>query len=135
MRPVNEQQLSRHLPENVSKSTLRRLLQVCLDFSPAESVELPENERQVYELYLEKLTASEIASFLQVSIQNIIDVLEAISREGRKIDFRTLIEQKKFNRIGSELANNSDVVAVHKVLPEAELAEVLLVSRILSASI
>ncbi len=135
VRPVNEQQLSRHLPENVSKSTLRRLLQVCLDFSPAESVELPENERQVYELYLEKLTASEIASFLQVSIQNIIDVLEAISREGRKIDFRTLIEQKKFNRIGSELANNSDVVAVHKVLPEAELAEVLLVSRILSASI
>lgn len=134
LRPSTEEEISRSLPEIKTKEILRRLSQVCRDFAPAETIDLPENERQIYELYLEKTTASEIASFLQTSYQSVIDTLEGIQAKGFNIDFRCLVGKKRFDLIASELDRATTPVEAHKGLPDYELAEVILVSKILSAS-
>ena len=133
-RPSSEEEVSRCLPQVSSKQIIRRLLQVCLDFAPSDNIELPENERKIYELYLEKLTAAEISSFLQISVQNVVDVLERIEEKGYSIDFTALLDKKNFKLIASELAKTNDPIAVHKSLPDCELAEVILVSKILNAT-
>jgi len=133
-RPITEEQITRYLPQASSQEVIRRLLQVCMDFAPAEKIELPENERQIYELYLEKLTAVEIASYLQTSLQIVIDVLDRIHDKGYPIDFSSLINKKRLALISSELRRENDPVSVHTALPDCELAEVMLVSRILTAS-
>jgi hypothetical protein len=133
-RPSSEEEVSRCLPQVSSKQIIRRLLQVCLDFAPSDNIELPENERKTYELYLEKLTAAEISSFLQISVQNVVDVLERIEEKGYSIDFNVLLDKNDFKLIASELAKTNDPIAVHKSLPDCELAEVILVSKILNAT-
>lgn len=133
-RPSTEEEISRYLPEIKTKEIIRRLSQVCMDFAPAEKIDLPENERQIYELYLERLTASEIASFLQTSYQSVIDTLEGIQEKGHNIDYKSLVDQRTFDLIASELNKATAPVEAHKVLPDYELAEVILVSKILSAS-
>jgi len=133
-RPTTEEQIVHYLPQVNSREIILRLLQVCRDFAPAEEIDLPENERQIYELYLEKLTAAEIGSFLQTSLQNVIDVLERIHENGCSIDFRSLIDRKRLALIASELNRVNDPVEAHNALPDCELAEVMLVSKILTAS-
>ncbi len=135
VRPTNEEEISRYLPQINSQKINKRILQVCLDFAPSEKIELPENERQIYELYLEKITAAEIASFLQISLQNVIDVLEGIRGKGHVINFKSLIDKKTFVLISSELLKTKDTVSAHNALPDCELAEIMLVSKILSGSL
>ncbi len=133
-RPSTEEELARFLPQTNSTEIIRRLLQVCLDFAPAERIELPENERQIYELHLEKLTADEIASHLQTSLQSVVDVLERIQMNGHAIDLKSLIDKNKFTLIASELSRTKEPTEAHKALKDCELAEIMLVSKILSAS-
>lgn len=133
-RPSTEEEMSRYVSQACSKEIIQRLLQVCQDFAPEEKIELPENERQIYELYLEKLTAVEIASCLQTSLQGVIDVLERIQKNGHAIDLKNLIDKKTFVLIASELERSQEPTEAHKALKDFELAEVFLVSKILSAS-
>jgi len=132
-RPSTETELIRYLPQTNSKEIIKRFMQVCIDFAPAENIELQENERQIYELYLEQFTASEIASSLQTSIQNVIDVIGQIHKRGYKIDFKKLIDKRKLSRITSELGKVKNPAEAHKELPDCELSEVILVSKILNA--
>jgi ATP-dependent DNA helicase RecQ len=133
-RPSTEEEISRFLPDVNSKEIIQRLLQVCQDFAPTEKIELPENERRIYELYLEKLPADEIASYLEISIQSVIDILEQIRNNGYAINLNSLIDRKKFALIASELSKTKEPTEAHKALKDCEMAEVMLVSKILSAS-
>ncbi|HUI29560.1 MAG TPA: RecQ family ATP-dependent DNA helicase [Candidatus Acidoferrales bacterium] len=134
-RPSAEEEIVRYLPRVNSRDILRRLLQVCSDFAPSEKIHLPENERRIYELYLEKLTAAEIASLMQLSLQNVIDVFDLIKSNGYEVNFKNLIEKKRFKLITSQLEKTRNPVDAHAVLPDCELAEVILVSRVLSVSL
>ncbi len=129
--PRDEKEIAKHFSNPPLKSIEERLLQVCLDFAPAEEVELSEPERKIYELFLEKFTAVEIALALSSSVQSVIETIEHIKDRGCKIDPISLVDKTKFALIKSELLKGKDLVAVHKAVQDAELAEVMLVSRIL----
>ncbi len=136
-RPADKDEIRNYLPQNGmnSNTIAQRMLQVCLDFAPAKDVGLSEMERKVYELFLEKLTAVEIAAVLSTSLQNVIEILENLKERGFNIDLHSLIEKDKFALIKSELAKTKDVVAARKAAGDCELAEVVLVSKLLSASV
>lgn len=135
-RPVNESDIVEYLPPQGANSEVieRRLLQVCLDFAPTEGIELSGEERKIYELFLEKLTAVEIASALSISVQSVIETLERVKDRGCEIDLQRLIGKERFALIRSELLKKKDEIAAHKAVQDCELAEVMLVARILSAS-
>ncbi|MFZ1082063.1 MAG: RecQ family ATP-dependent DNA helicase, partial [Candidatus Kryptoniota bacterium] len=130
-RPRNAKGLAMYFSNPHSSAIEERLLQVCLDFAPAEDIELSESERKIYELFLEKFTAVEIASVLSSSVQSVIETIEHIKDRGCKIDPASLVDKAKFALIKSELLKGKDLVSVHKAVQNAELAEVMLVSRIL----
>jgi DNA-binding CsgD family transcriptional regulator len=125
-----------YLPPRGANSEVveRRLLQVCLDFAPTEGIELSGEERKIYELFLEKLTAVEIASALSISVQSVIETLERLKCRGCKIDLQRLIDRERFALIRSELLKKKGEIAAHKAVRDSELAEVMLVARIISAS-
>ena len=60
-----------------------------------------------------------------------IETIEHIKDRGCKIEPAGLVDKAKFALIKSELLKGKDLVSVHKAVQNAELAEVMLVSRIL----
>ncbi len=138
-RPTNKEGITKHLPAMLPQIINERLLQVCTDFAPVDNVELSETERRIYELFLEKLTAEEISSALSspqagfsTSLQSVIDTMEHIKDRGCAINLKSLIDKEKFALIESELSKGKDTVAVHKAVQAAELAEIMLVAKLLT---
>jgi len=134
--PVTDGNIRKYIQSESAHSRIitQRLLQVCLDFAPPENVSLSETERRVYGLCLEKQTAAEIASAIPTSVQNVIETAENLMDMGLRIHLEELIGREKFRIIQSELEKNSDPVSAHKAVQDSELAEVMLVSKIVRAS-
>jgi ATP-dependent DNA helicase RecQ len=139
--PRTSDEIARYLPSSHPKIVESRLLQVCLDFAPDLEITLSESERKIYELFLEGLTAREITSYLSTSVQNVIETIENIiyrktsnDKSGKVLELSRLIKKTEFNRIKSELLKGRDPFSIHKAFPEAELSEILLVSKVINAS-
>ena len=54
-RPRSAKEIAKYFSSPHSSVIEERLLQVCLDFAPAEDMELSESERKIYELFLRNL--------------------------------------------------------------------------------
>ncbi len=117
-----------------SDTVAGRMLQVCLDFLPLNEKELSGEEESVYGLYLEKMTASEIAAALSKSVQRVIEILEGLLERGIDVDLRRLVDKRRFRLISAELEKNKDFAAVHAAVGQCELAEVALVARVIGAA-
>jgi HRDC domain len=134
--PIDEHGISTYLPrEGTSARVIAgRMLQVCRDFAPEIQVELSAAERDIYELFREKLTAVEIGAALSLTVQSVIETLERLKEKGLEMDLRTLIDKRMFSLLKSELEKTNDVVMVHGAVKDCELAEVALVARLTGAS-
>ncbi|HQT90718.1 MAG TPA: HRDC domain-containing protein, partial [Candidatus Kryptobacter bacterium] len=134
--PMNQGEISEYLPrEGANTGAITgRMLQVCLDFAPEIPVELSAAERDVYELFREKLTAVEIAAALSLTVQSVIETLERLKERGLEMNLRTLIDNRIFSLLKSELERTRDVVAAHGAVRDCELAEVALVARLTGVS-
>ncbi len=134
--PVDEKSVAAFLPQDAANTGLvaRRLLQVCLDFAEELPLELTAAERSVYELFREKLTAAEIAAALTLSVQSVIEMLEGLKERGLEMDLKTLVDKRTFSLVKTELEKTKDIVAVHGIVRDCELAEVALVARLTGAA-
>lgn len=111
-----------------------RLLQVCNDFASESPEGLSPEERNIYELYLEKFTASEIAAALSMTTQGVIDVMEGIRKAGAPVDFKSLLGQRKFSMLEAELRKNPDLSEIRERLGNCEIAEIELAARLTGVS-
>ncbi len=136
-RPLEKSRLSEYLEDlgNNSKKAISRMLQVCMDFNPPNTGSLSDEEIKIYELYLEKMTASEIAAAESTSIQYVIDVLENIRESGTDVNLSRLVDRKIFELIKSELEKTGDPHAAHAAVRDSEPAEVTLVYRIITGDV
>ncbi len=134
--PMNQEEISEYLPREGANAGVitGRMLQVCLDFAPELPVEISAAERDVYELFRERLTAVEIAASLSLTVQSVIEKLEQLKERGLEMDLRTLIDKRMFTVLKTELEKTRDVVAVHGAVRDCELAEVALVARLTGVS-
>ncbi len=134
--PVKPEEILEFLPEGVpgAAKVRERLLQVCVDYSSERPEKLSGKESNIYELYLEKFTASEIAAALSMTTQGVIDTLETINGKGLPIDFRLSLGNRKFSLLESELRKTSDISKVRESVGDCEIAEIELVAKITGAS-
>lgn len=130
--PTGDNELAPLLPvEGTYAATIRkRILQVCLDFAADLPAGLSETERNVYELLREKLTATEMAAVLSMTVQSVIEVAERMNEKGIELDLRNLIDRRKYALLEAELRKTRDIVKVHGNLNDCELAEVELVAKL-----
>lgn len=135
--PLKEENVVELLSRDGAKSGVisKRMLQVCLDFSSESSTEMSQMERSIYELYLEKLTAGEIAVALSTTVQGVIETLEKLQQRGLGVDLRTLIGTRKFALLESELRKTADTAKVRESIRDCEIAEVQLVARLTGVSV
>jgi len=132
--PTTMEQVLEYLPRNASntKRIADRLLQVCVDFAPAQQLDASEEERKVYGLFVEGMTAGEISEAISTSIQLVIETMERLKKQGLAVDLQKLIKKEKFSLIQSELGRTKDPVSIRKSVPDCELAEVMLVAKLIS---
>lgn len=135
--PIDEKELAAFLPDDGANAgpIKSRMLQVCLDFTAQMPVELSTIERNVYELFREKLTAAEIAAALPMTVQSVIETLERVRDRGLEMDLRSLIGNRKYLLLEGELKKSRDIVSVHSKVSDCELAEVELVARLTGVSV
>lgn len=134
--PTREEDIAEFLPrEGQNSGTIfRRMLQVCRDFSSETKVEMSATERIVFELYLEKLTAAEIAVASSTTVQGVIETLERLQQRGLGLNLRTLIEPHKFATLESGLKETADIGKVRETIKDCEIAEVQLVAKLIGVS-
>jgi len=134
LRPLTENELMTYLPSTFSanKKIVTRFLQVCKDFSYQEPVGLPSPFRRVYELYLEKLTITEIAQALDLPAQTILDKLEELEKTGLTINYKQLIKHDKFDKITKELNRGTDITEIRRKVDDCEIAEINLARKIIN---
>ncbi len=134
--PTTNSELTPFLPEKgVNIQTIRkRILQVCLDFAADLPAGLSENERKVYELLREKLTAAEIAAALSMTVQSVIEAAERVHERGVELDLRSLVDRRRFSLLEAELRKTRDIVKAHGNIEDCELAEVALVAKLTGVS-
>ncbi|MCL5268091.1 MAG: RecQ family ATP-dependent DNA helicase [Bacteroidetes bacterium] len=134
--PFSKIEISKYFPEKGmhAEKIAGRLLQVCLDFKPLENGVLSQTELQVYELFMEGLTAAEISAVLATSVQSVIEILGNMRSKDFEIDLRRLIKKDMFALIEKELKKSGDILSAHRAVQDCELAEVMLVSEIIGTS-
>lgn len=135
--PTEDDAITAFLPQDgLNAGVIRsRMLQVCRDFSVDVPVELTAEERNLYELFREKLTAVEIAAAQSMTVQGVIDSLEHVAAKGIEMDLRALIDSRKYALLEADLRKTGNVVETHGNVAECELAEVALVARLTGVSV
>ncbi|MGC8652910.1 MAG: RecQ family ATP-dependent DNA helicase [Candidatus Kryptoniota bacterium] len=134
LRPLTENEIMKFLPSTFSsnKKIVSRFLQVCIDFSYPEPVDLLPPLRRLYELYLEKLTMTEIAQALNLPVQTILDKFEELEKVGLTVNYKQLIRRDKFEKIAKELSIGTDVTEIRRKIADCEIAEINLTQKIIS---
>lgn len=133
-RPLTENDMINFLPSasSTNEKIVKRFLQVCMDFSQPESLQLPSHLRRLYELYLEKLTIMEIAQALDLPAQTILDRFDELEKAGLNINYKQLIKKDKLEKIAKELRLSEDITEIRCKVGDCEIAEINLAQKIIN---